>query len=148
LDLQIGNVAIKYVEIDGRLRPVASTVVEVGVIDLPEDMAAEVLRTMARSDAVGIIDRALVKLTFAYGPSITSKQEYFMTLLHPAPGPEQEALFHQNVVQARLWLFMIRLVQGKATETEQLEMQKLLEKIIKKMPKEPPPESKSDSEAA
>jgi hypothetical protein len=60
---------------------------------------------------------------------------------------EQEALFHQNVVQARLWLFMIRLVQGKTTETEQVEMQKMLEKIIKKMPKEPPA-SKSDSEAA
>ena len=48
---------------------------------------------------------------------------------------EQEAMFSENVVQARLWLFMIRLVQGKTTEAEQAEMQKMLEKIIKKLPK-------------
>jgi hypothetical protein len=49
---------------------------------------------------------------------------------------EQEAMFSENVVQARLWLFMIRLVQGKATAAEQAEMQKMLEKIIKKLPKD------------
>jgi hypothetical protein len=48
---------------------------------------------------------------------------------------EQEAMFSENVVQARLWLFMIRLVQGKTTEAEQADMQKMLEKIIKKLPK-------------
>jgi hypothetical protein len=61
---------------------------------------------------------------------------------------EQEAMFNENVVQARLWLFMIRLVQGKVTEAEKAEMQALLEKIIKKMPKDQPPERKSDAEAA
>jgi len=60
---------------------------------------------------------------------------------------EQEALFKQNVVQARLWLFMIRLVQGRTSETEQAEMQKMLEKIIKQMPKESPP-GKSEAGAA
>jgi hypothetical protein len=58
---------------------------------------------------------------------------------------EQEAMFSENVVQARLWLFMIRLVQGKISEKEQAEMQEMLEKIIKKLPKDQP---KSDAEAA
>lgn len=49
---------------------------------------------------------------------------------------EQEAMFSENIVQARLWLFMIRLVQGKVSEKEQKEMQEMLEKIIKKLPKE------------
>lgn len=49
---------------------------------------------------------------------------------------EQEAMFSENIVQARLWLFMIRLVQGKVSEKEQKEMQEMLEKIIRKLPKE------------
>jgi hypothetical protein len=63
---------------------------------------------------------------------------------------EQEAIFLQNPVQARMWLFMIRLVQGKTTEDEQLEMKNLLERIIKKMPKEELHSAggKSDTEAA
>jgi hypothetical protein len=63
---------------------------------------------------------------------------------------EQEAIFLQNPVQARMWLFMIRLVQGKTTEDEQLEMKNLLERIIKKMPKEELRSAggKSDTEAA
>ena len=60
---------------------------------------------------------------------------------------EQEAMFNENIVQARLWLFMIRLVQGKVSETEKAEMQEMLEKIIKKLPKDELPK-KSDSEAA
>jgi hypothetical protein len=62
---------------------------------------------------------------------------------------EQEAIFLQNPVQARMWLFMIRLVQGKTTEDEQLEMKNLLERIIKKMPKEELRSAggKSDTEA-
>ncbi len=60
---------------------------------------------------------------------------------------EQEAMFSENVVQARLWLFMIRLVQGKATEAEQAEMQEMLDKILKKLPKDQP-SRKSDTEAA
>lgn len=60
---------------------------------------------------------------------------------------EQEAMFSENVVQARLWSFMIRLVQGKVSEKEQAEMQEMLEKITKKLPKDEIPK-KSDSETA
>ena len=60
---------------------------------------------------------------------------------------EQEAMFSENVVQARLWLFMMRLVQGKISEKEQTEMQEMLEKIIKKQPKDELPK-KSDTETA
>lgn len=62
---------------------------------------------------------------------------------------EQEAMFNENVVQARLWLFMINLVEGKATEKERKEMREMLEKIMRKLP--PEPEKKkdvSDTEAA
>lgn len=59
---------------------------------------------------------------------------------------EQEAMFNENVVQARMWLFLIRLVQGKVSEKEQAEMQEMLEKIIKKPPKDQP--KKSDTDAA
>jgi hypothetical protein len=59
---------------------------------------------------------------------------------------EQEAMFSENVVQARLWLFMIRLVQGKVSEKEQMEMQQMLEKIIKKLPKDEG-QKKTDTEA-
>jgi hypothetical protein len=60
---------------------------------------------------------------------------------------EQEAMFNENVVQARMWLFLIRLVQGKVSDKEQAEMQEMLEKIIKKPPKDQPTK-KSDTEAA
>jgi hypothetical protein len=60
---------------------------------------------------------------------------------------EQEAMFHQNVVQARLWYFMINLVEGKATESERKEMRELLERIMDKMPKDQP-QQKGDTEAA
>lgn len=60
---------------------------------------------------------------------------------------EQEAMFSENVVQARLWLFMINLVEGKVTEEEREEMREMLEKIIKKLPQEPP-SKKSDAEAS
>jgi hypothetical protein len=60
---------------------------------------------------------------------------------------EQEALFHQNVVQARLWLFTINLIEGKATEAERKEMKELLERILKKIPRDQPLR-KNDTEAA
>jgi hypothetical protein len=60
---------------------------------------------------------------------------------------EQEAMFHQNVVQARLWLFTINLIEGKATEKERKEMRELLEKILSKMPRDQP-SRKNDTEAA
>jgi glucan phosphoethanolaminetransferase (alkaline phosphatase superfamily) len=56
---------------------------------------------------------------------------------------EQEAMFNENVVQARLWLFMINLVEGKATEKERKEMREMLEKIMRKLP--PEPEKKKDA---
>jgi hypothetical protein len=56
-------------------------------------------------------------------------------------------MFSENVVQARLWLFMINLVEGKVTEEEREEMREMLKKIIKKLPKEPP-SKKSDAEAS
>jgi len=59
---------------------------------------------------------------------------------------EQEAMFSENVVQARLWLFLIRLVQGKVSEKEQTEMQEMLEKIIRKLPKDEV-QKKTDTEA-
>lgn len=58
---------------------------------------------------------------------------------------EQEAMFNENVVQARLYLFLINLIEGRATEKERDTMRKLLEGIIKKVPEEP---KKSDTEAA
>jgi hypothetical protein len=45
---------------------------------------------------------------------------------------EQEALFNENVVQATLYLFLIDLIEGKATESERQQMRRLLEKITKK----------------
>lgn len=47
---------------------------------------------------------------------------------------EQEAMFSENVVQARLYLFLFNLIEGKATEQERREMRDLLEGIIKKLP--------------
>lgn len=59
---------------------------------------------------------------------------------------EQEAMFSENVVQARLWLFMMNLVEGKATEAERQKMRKMLEKIIRKLPSDS--REKGDAEAA
>jgi hypothetical protein len=57
---------------------------------------------------------------------------------------EQEAMFNENVVQARLYLFLINLIEGRATEKERDDMRKLLQGIIKKVPADP----KSETEAA
>lgn len=59
---------------------------------------------------------------------------------------EQEAMFSENVVQARMYLFLMRLIEGRATEDERNEMREMLEKIIKKLPQSPPP--KKDAETA
>ena len=56
---------------------------------------------------------------------------------------EQEAMFNENVVQATMYLFLINLIEGKATEKERQEMKVMLEKIIKK-----PPRTNDTSEAA
>ena len=41
-------------------------------------------------------------------------------------------MFNENVVQATMYLFLINLIEGKATEKERQEMKVMLEKIIKK----------------
>jgi hypothetical protein len=46
---------------------------------------------------------------------------------------EQEAMFYENVVQPRLWLFVIELIEGKTTEQERKEMKRMLENITKKL---------------
>jgi hypothetical protein len=56
---------------------------------------------------------------------------------------EQEAMFNENVVQATMYLFLINLIEGKATDKERTEMKVMLEKIISKSPK-----PKDASEAA
>ncbi len=57
---------------------------------------------------------------------------------------EQEAMFNENVIQAKLYLFLINLIEGRASEKEREDMRKVLERIIKKVPEDP----KTDSEAA
>lgn len=56
---------------------------------------------------------------------------------------EQEAMFNENVVQATMYLFLIRLIEGKATDKERQDMKSMLEKIISK-----PPKAKDTSEVA
>ncbi|HXG06995.1 MAG TPA: hypothetical protein VNI77_06690 [Nitrososphaera sp.] len=45
---------------------------------------------------------------------------------------EQEAMFNENVVQARLWLFMLELIDGTVTEEEKKRVRTMLMQIIKK----------------
>lgn len=45
---------------------------------------------------------------------------------------EAEAMFKENEIGAKMWLFLIDLVEGKATEEEKENMRELLEKIAKK----------------
>lgn len=45
---------------------------------------------------------------------------------------EQEAMFRENVVAARIWLFAIMLIEGKATEEEKRNMIDFLSTIISK----------------
>lgn len=47
---------------------------------------------------------------------------------------EQEAMFNENVVQATMYLFLIKLIEGKATDKERQEMKVMLERIIAKAP--------------
>jgi len=54
---------------------------------------------------------------------------------------EQEAMFNENVVQAKMWLFMLELIDGKATDEEKKQMRNLLKQIIKKVPVETKKES-------
>ena len=45
---------------------------------------------------------------------------------------EQEAMFRENVVGARIWLFTIKLIEGKATEEEKKNMIDFLSTIVNK----------------
>jgi hypothetical protein len=61
---------------------------------------------------------------------------------------EQETLFLENVVQARMYLFLIKLVEGRTTEQERRDMQEMLEKIMRKLPPEAAKKGPRDAEAA
>lgn len=45
---------------------------------------------------------------------------------------EQEAMFRENVVGARIWLFTIKLIEGEATEEEKRNMIDFLSTIVSK----------------
>jgi hypothetical protein len=45
---------------------------------------------------------------------------------------EQEAMFRENVVGARIWLFTIKLIEGTATEEEKKNMIDFLSTIVSK----------------
>jgi hypothetical protein len=47
---------------------------------------------------------------------------------------EQEAMFNENVIQAKMWLFMLELIEGKVTEEEKRQMRNMLRQIMKKDP--------------
>lgn len=49
---------------------------------------------------------------------------------------EQEAIFNENVIGARMWLFMLELIEGKVSEKEKNEMRKMLARIISKQPED------------
>jgi hypothetical protein len=49
-------------------------------------------------------------------------------------GVEQEALFNENIITARMWLFMLELIEGNVTDEEKKEMRNMLRQIIKKNP--------------
>jgi hypothetical protein len=45
---------------------------------------------------------------------------------------EAEAMFRENEIGARLWLFLINMIDGKVTDQEKEEMRNMLSKIAKK----------------
>lgn len=45
---------------------------------------------------------------------------------------EQEAMFRENVVGAKIWLFTIKLIEGNATEEEKKNMIDFLSTIVNK----------------
>lgn len=49
---------------------------------------------------------------------------------------EQEAMFSENMVQARLWLFLLELIEGNVSEEEKKEVRTMLKQIINKNPVE------------
>lgn len=55
---------------------------------------------------------------------------------------EHQALFNENVIGARMWLFMLELIEGNVTEEEKKQMRDMLKQIIKKNPAEIKDETK------
>lgn len=49
---------------------------------------------------------------------------------------EQEAMFNENVIQAKMWLFMLELIDGTVNEEEKKQVRTMLKQIIKKNPLE------------
>jgi hypothetical protein len=47
---------------------------------------------------------------------------------------EQEAAFNENVIGARMWLFMLELIEGNVSEEEKQQVRKMLRQIMKKNP--------------
>lgn len=47
---------------------------------------------------------------------------------------EQEAAFRENVIGARMWLFMLELIEGNVSEEEKHQVRKMLRQIMKKNP--------------
>jgi hypothetical protein len=46
---------------------------------------------------------------------------------------EQEAIFNENVMNARMWLFIMELIEGKVSDAEKVRMRSMLRGIAKKM---------------
>lgn len=59
---------------------------------------------------------------------------------------EAEAMFKENVIGAKIWLFAIDLIDGKVTEEEKKNMRDMLLKIIKgkESPKDVKPKDDAD----
>ena len=43
-------------------------------------------------------------------------------------------MFNENVIGARMWLFMIELIEGNVSDEEKKEVRNMLKQIIKKNP--------------
>jgi len=47
---------------------------------------------------------------------------------------EQEAAFNENVIGARMWLFVIELIEGNVTDEEKKQVREMLNQIIRREP--------------
>jgi hypothetical protein len=47
---------------------------------------------------------------------------------------EQDAAFRENVIGARMWLFMLELIEGNVSEEEKKQVRAMLNQIMKKNP--------------
>ncbi len=51
---------------------------------------------------------------------------------------EQEPIFNESVMNARMWLFMFELIEGKVSDEEKTQMRNMLKGITKKLQIEKP----------